>query len=163
MDHPSELQPGSPGKYEFSAAENDVFAALAGKMRFVGTVLTIIGVLYLVIGAMLIFMALSGQDVPPAAAKASDGPTVMRLGVQHSIGYLVGGILYLAMGGWTRSGAAAFRRIVDTQGSDIGHLMEAAVNLRKLYTLQFWLILIGLIIMLIALVIGVVMLAGRAG
>jgi hypothetical protein len=88
---------------------------------------------------------------------------VVRLGVEHSIGYLVGGILYLAMGTWTTSGAAAFRRIVDTQGSDVSHLMEATTNLRKLYTLQFWVILIALIIMLITLVIAVMFMINRAG
>jgi hypothetical protein len=155
--------PSSSGQYEFNTAENELFAALAAKMRFVGLVLGVLGAIYLILGALLIFMALSGQapiatTQPPAGGTATTG----RLGVEHSIGYIIGGIIYLAMGGWTRNGAAAFRRIVDTEGSDIPHLMEAATNLRKVYTLQFWLILIGLITLIALTTIMVVAYATRS-
>jgi hypothetical protein len=149
-------------QYEFSAAENTVFGGLAGKMRFVGVILMVVGVLYLLLGGLVVVGAITGESVP--VAQKVDGAVTMtsqRLHVGHSLGYFVGGIIYLLMGMWTGNSAAAFRRIVDTQGSDISHLMDAVTNLHKLYTLQFWLILIGLIVMLVALVTVIVLLATR--
>jgi hypothetical protein len=45
-----------------------------------------------------------------------------------------------------------FRRIVDSRGRDIGHLMEALSGLRLMYALQVWTVAAG--IALIALVLA---------
>jgi hypothetical protein len=155
--------PSPPGQYEFSAAENVTLGALAGKMRFVGLFLAVVGVIYLLLAGSIIVMSIAGQGVSVTETKTPAGTTVVarRLGVEHSIGYIIGGLLYLFMGMWTGNSAAAFRRIVDTQGSDIRHLMEAVNNLRKLYTLQYWLILLALIAMAVTLVLVLVMAASR--
>jgi uncharacterized membrane protein YhaH (DUF805 family) len=161
-DPSAPLPPAPSGQYEFSAADNSVFGGLAGKMRFVGIFLIVVGVLYLFLAGLIAIGAISGQSV--TTTQKTDGGVVVtqrNLHIGHTIGYLVGGIIYLCLGVWTGNGAVAFRRIVDTQGSDISHLMEAVTNLRKLYTLQYWLIFIALIVMLVVLVAMVVTMATR--
>jgi hypothetical protein len=60
----------------------------------------------------------------------------------------VNGLIYLLIGIWTRNVAASFRKIFDTQGHDIGHLMDALGALNRMYTLSYSLIDIGLLFML---------------
>jgi hypothetical protein len=43
------------------------------------------------------------------------------------------GLVFLLQGLWTRSSAAAFQKIVDTQSHDIDHLMNAVGSLRAMY------------------------------
>jgi hypothetical protein len=50
----------------------------------------------------------------------------------------------------------AFKLIVETQGNDIENLMGALGQLRKLYTLQYWLFFIGLIFLAIAVIVIVI-------
>ena len=61
-------------------------------------------------------------------------------------------VLALIIGGLTVHAAGAFRRIVDSLGNDIGHLMTALGALRMLYRLQVFLICIalGLVLLLLA-------------
>jgi hypothetical protein len=64
-------------------------------------------------------------------------------------GALIGGILYLCMGVWTRAAARSFQQVVDTQGSDISHLMNALGELLKLYDLLYMVILLVIVILII--------------
>src|SRR5207247_1780886 len=47
------------------------------------------------------------------------------------------GLIYLLIGVWTRSAAGSFKKIVETHGSDISHLMEALSSLTKMYSLIY--------------------------
>jgi hypothetical protein len=51
---------------------------------------------------------------------------------------------------WTRQAARSFRMIVDTQGHDISHLMNALAVLNRMYTLIHTLIVLGLLLFLAA-------------
>ena len=114
-----------PG-YEFSPEQNEVIAALASSMKFVGMLSLLGGALLLVAGS--VFLAKGGFSVFIQAALA------------------------LIIGGLTVHAAGAFRQIVDTRGDDISHLMKALSALRTLYWLQVFLICIalGLVLLLLA-------------
>jgi hypothetical protein len=56
----------------------------------------------------------------------------------------------LLIGIWTINAANSFRLVTDTRGHDIPHLMNALTSLKKLYTLMYWLLIIGLICMVLA-------------
>ncbi|MFB2833889.1 DUF5362 family protein [Floridanema evergladense] len=112
-------------EYEFSSSQNELIKNLADKMRFVAYFLIAGGVLG-VIGGLL----------------------NLRVGV----GSIINGIVYILIGVWTNNAASAFRRIVETTGNDIENLMGALGELRKLYTLQYWLLIIALVFIAIALV-----------
>jgi hypothetical protein len=114
------MGPPPPGygaaEYEFTAVENETIGDLASKMRFVGLMGAILGVLLLLAGiAGIVFGGRAGGS---------------------SAGTVVQGFLSLLVGIWTRSAAAGFQRIVDTQGHDIANLMSALGELRRIYTLQ---------------------------
>jgi hypothetical protein len=112
------------GQYEFSAAQNQTIGTLARSMRVVGAFLILMGVVEL-LGAVL---------------------QLVRTGTfQINLAWL----LYFIFGAWTRKAARSFQLIVDTQGSDISHLMSALDNLRKIYGFLYWFILVVLILMLI--------------
>ena len=117
-------------QYEFSGSQNELIKNLADKMRFVAYFLIAAGVLG-VIGGLV----------------------SLRAG---GFGGIINGVVYALIGVWTNSAASAFRRIVETQGSDIENLMGALGELRKLYTLQYWLLIIALVFIALALVVGIV-------
>ena len=117
--------------YEFSAQENETIQVLARRMKFVGIFNIVIGVLYGVAG--LVFLLVQ--------------PLALML-------YLpVVGMLIL-IGVWTNSASSSFKMIVQTEGQDIMHLMSALGQLRKLYNLQFWLLVVGLALVVIFFLVG---------
>lgn len=120
------MQPG----YEFDQSQNQLFRDLAQKMRFVSFFLIALGIL-LVIGGL--FNLSRGE-----------------------IGSVISGVVQVIIGFWTYRAAGAFRKIVDTQGNDVENLMGALGELRKLYTLQYWLILFATIFIVVAFVIALV-------
>jgi hypothetical protein len=117
-------------QYEFSGSQNELIKNLADKMRFVAYFLIAAGVL-----------------------AAIGGLVSLRGG---GFGGIINGVVYVLIGVWTNSAASAFRRIVETQGNDIENLMGALGELRKLYTLQYWLLIIALVFIALALVVGIV-------
>lgn len=119
--------------YEFTPAENETIQVLARRMKFVGIFNIIIGILYGLSG--LVFLL-----VQP----------LMLLVYLPVVGMLI------LIGVWTNSASSAFKMIVQTAGQDIMHLMSALENLRKLYNLQFWLLVIGLALVVIFIIIGLV-------
>ena len=116
-------------QYEFSNSQNEVIKQLADKMRFVSYFLIGVGV----------FAALSGLL------------TVLRGGISN----LILGVVQVIIGIWTNKAATSFQRIVDTRGNDIENLMGALGELRKLYVLQYWLLIITLIFEIIGLVLAI--------
>ena len=116
------------GSYEFNSTQEKLVQALANKMRFVSFFLIAIGILRFITGIVTLIRGAPLIDA------------------------IISGIIILLIGFWTYTAASSFNRIVKTQGNDIENLMNALKELRKLYTLQFWLFIIVLIAIIIAII-----------
>jgi hypothetical protein len=114
---PPDVEPAAD-PYEFTAEQDAVFASLGTKMQFVGLFAFVLGV-----AAALTGLSRSRHDASPILA----------------------GVLYALIGFWTAHAGTQFRNIAGTKGHDISHLMAALVDLRKLYTLLYWVCLIALL------------------
>lgn len=114
--------------YEFNETQNKLIKDLADKMRFVSYFLIAWGVLLLINGILTV-----------------------RYG---AIGNIINGVVQILIGFWTHKAASSFRLIVDTQGRDINNLMSSLGALRKLYNLQYWLILFAAIFIAVSLIIA---------
>jgi hypothetical protein len=120
-----------PAQFEFSAEQNTTVGELATKMRFVG--------LFLIIGGVLeCLMVLKGD-----------------------LGGLIGGLVEIVLGVWTRRAADSFQKIVDTKGRDISHLMDALVDLLKMYRLQYTLLVIALVLLAVAVPVLIILALSR--
>lgn len=111
------MQPGTGGSpgYEFNEAENRTIGRLATLMKVTGVVQMLVGVLQLA--------GFAGRTF----ALRQDNP-FLRFGVDVPVAaaFLIGGLLlFLA--------APPFKLVVDTQGNDIDHIMDAC---RKLSTVM---------------------------
>ena len=103
-------------QYEFKPHENQIIGELAAKMHFVGLFLLAVGVLMIGIGVLV-----------------------------HHAGPIVTGTLACVIGLWTQRSSVSFKDVVYTEGRDISHLIAALEDLRKLYSLQFWILILGLV------------------
>lgn len=119
--------------YEFNADQETVIRELAGSMGFVGTASAVLAVIMWIIGIATMFM------MNPAG-----------------LGNIIQGVLLIFIGIWTRSAARSFQLVVDTKGSDITNMMNALGELRRLYNLQKWLMILGLVLVIGAFVLGIV-------
>ncbi len=164
----------SVSDYEFSSTENKLIGSLAGKMGFVGLLAVILGVVNLVL-AVLVVAAVFRDRIPadwqvktkeyleqardklPADVRAqAEQYSLDKLPPNdHLWGIALGtgatGLFYLLMGVWTRAAAGSFRKIVDTRGSDIHHLMVGMESLHKMYSLLYTL----LVVILLAGIVGI--------
>lgn len=134
---PAQPQPAAgpkpvPPGYEFSANQNETIRVLAGKMKFVGIFYIVVAVLFGFVGLLALFFS----------------PFV-------GIVYLIAIVPQLLIGIWTTNAATSFRQVVDTRGHDIPYLMNALSSLRKLYTLQFWLLILALAGLVLGIAVGV--------
>ena len=111
--------------YEFNDHENSQFSTLASSMKFVGLVIIIMGGLNLI--------SIISGNIPG----------------------VITGVILIAIGIWTRKAGSSMAEIVNTEGHDISHLMNAITNLGKLYNLQKWLVIILLVINAVAAVLSV--------
>lgn len=116
-------------QYEFDNSQNELIQQLADKMRFVSYFLIATGVLVAIGGLFALF--------------------------RGGIGNIISGVVQIIIGVWTKKAASSFNRIVDTQGNDIENLMGALGELRKLYTLQYWLLIISLVFLAIGLLLAI--------
>lgn len=121
--------------YEFNNIQNQLIRELSEKMRFVGYFLIGLGVFVTIFGLVLI--------------------------ARGGLGNIIQGIVQIIIGFWTTKAASAFKQIVATQGNDIENLMGALAELRKLYTLQYWLYIVALIFVALGVVLGIVFGIGR--
>jgi hypothetical protein len=155
-----------PREYEFSQEQNVLFSGMSSRMRLVGLILAVVGILNLLV-ALSIVLAIYRNNLPKdyvdlvvKKAGAATGKDVQDMldklpannylwGV--TIAFAVNGLIFLLMGVWTRSAAHNFQKIVDTQGNDISLLMDALGALNRMYTLIYTLIVIGFLAILIAL------------
>jgi hypothetical protein len=103
-------------QYEFKPQENKIIGELAGKMHFVG-------LFWLAVGVLMIGIGISVHDAGP----------------------IVSGTLACVIGLWTQRSSVSFKDVVYTEGRDISHLIAALEDLRKLYSLQFWILILGLV------------------
>lgn len=117
-------------QYEFSSSQNELITQLAEKMRFVAYFTIGLGVLVAIAGLF----------------------TLLRGGISN----IITGVVQIIIGVWTNKAASSFKLIVNTQGNDIENLMGALGELRKLYTLQYWLLILTLIFAALGLVLVIV-------
>jgi hypothetical protein len=153
----------SSPQYEFTQEQNALIGSLASKMRFVGLFFVVVGVLNVLL-ALLVVLAVYRDRVPktwveqlPAESKAKFEEQKDKLppnnhlwGIALNVGVV--GLFYLVMGVWTRAAGGSFRKIVDTQGSDISHLMNALSSLHSMYALVYTLLVVTLLLGLLGLV-----------
>ena len=126
---------GSSGDYEFSDVENILLGDLASNMSFVGIFNVIGGILLMLLGVVAMLAA---------------GPIALV--------YIVQGVVNFLVGIWTRSSAAGFRRIVDTQGNDVANLMTALGDLKRIYALQKIVIIVTMVVVVLGIVAAVLLL-----
>jgi hypothetical protein len=165
---------GTTSSYEFTPGQNEVIGGLGGKMRFVGIFALVLGVLNLIV-ALLVVSAIY-RDRVPAEWKARSAeyyekvraqlpedvraqaerysldrlpPNTQLWGV--AINGLAVGVFYLLMGAWTRSAGGSFRRIAETRGADITHLMNGMGSLHAMYSLLSTLLIVVLLMGIIGL------------
>jgi len=113
-----DLVSSGPPQYEFTSAQGDVLIDLVRKMRFVGLLMIAIGVL----NPILTWVEF------------------------HGIALDITFLIYILIGVWTYSASKSFRKVVDTKGNDINHLMDAIETLRRIYGFIFYLVIIGITI-----------------
>src|SRR5262245_45915233 len=95
--------------FEFTESENAVVGGLAARMHLVGLFTLGVGLFVILVGVIIV-------NVPS----------------------ILSGTLYSVIGLWTDRASASFRKISDTRGKDMAHLIVALRDLRNLYTLQIW-------------------------
>jgi hypothetical protein len=110
-------------EFEFTAAQNEMIQVLSHRMRWVAVIQILSG-----IGVVIAAIA--------AFARGQEG-----------FALLLTAVLLIVIGIYTASAAKSFSDIVETAGADITHLMEAVRTLKSLYNIQFWLIIVYLVIM----------------
>ena len=114
--------------YEFNAEQNQLISDLARKMKGVGIFMAAIGLLAL------------GGCVTGAVRARPD----------LAITFALVAAFFIAIALWTIRAGREFRRVVDTEGDDIPHTMNALAELRRFYTLHFWLIIVYLVLIVLA-------------
>jgi sulfite exporter TauE/SafE len=117
--------------YEFTSAQNQLIGTLAKRMKFVA-------IFFIVLGAIV----------------AAGGLFSLSRGIEGIITIFMAA-LYIIIGIWTIKAADSFKKIVDTAESDISYLMNALNELKKLYTLQYVLMIIAIIFVGIAFLAGI--------
>jgi hypothetical protein len=152
-------------RYEFTEAQNQEIGGLAHKMRLVGFVAIVLGLVELILGILLVVYAFRDrlpaealQRIPEDALKQLPPPSQLWALVVQAV---ASGLIFLLIGVWTRSAGGEFKRIVTTTGRDIGHLMNALGSLHKMYSLLYTLILVGILAFLVS--IGVFLYARFSG
>jgi len=119
-------------EFEFDVNQNDLLEDLSGKMRFVGLLLLFVGALNGVAGVIILF------------SKLQDG-----------LSSILAGVIFVLIGFWTRQASTSFTQIVETEGQDISNLMIALGELRKLYALQYWMILAGTALLVLDFIVNI--------
>ena len=152
-------------RYEFTEVQNREIGGLARKMRLVGLVAIVLGVVNLILALLLLIYAFRDR-LPAEALRGIPEDTLRQLAPPSQLWAIVlqaaaSGLIFLLIGLWTRSSAAEFRKIVDTTGRDIGHLMSALGSLHKMYSLLYTLIIFGILALLVS--IGVFLYARYSG
>jgi hypothetical protein len=149
--------PRAGGSYEFTPAQNDLISGLASKMRLVGLVLAIFGVLNL-LNAVLVQVAFAQltSDQVPVEVKEQLGQLGQRERWVLTGYFAIAGLVLLMVGVWTRSAGGSFHKIVATTGRDVGHLMDGLGSLAKMYSLIATALIAGILAYLVLIVVRLV-------
>lgn len=147
------------GQYEFTGDQNALIRTLASKMGTVGFFLILVGLGTLVLAVLGFLPTVTTElptlpdGVPPEVLGAIERYTAFAAERQSQVYYgaLASGIqavILLLSGVYVRRAAGAFRKIVDTEGQDITHLLTALGALKGLFSLLATLLILALIIAL---------------
>lgn len=141
-------------RYEFTEVQNRQIGSLARKMRLVGLVAVVLGVVELILGILLLIYAFRDQ-LPAEVLRRIPEDTLKQLPPPSQLWSVVvqagaSGLIFLLIGLWTRTAAAEFQQIVNTTGSDVSHLMSALASLHKMYSLLYTLIIVGILAFLLS-------------
>jgi hypothetical protein len=164
----------STSGYEFSDDQNKLIGSLAGKMKFVGLLAVILGVLNLLMALLVVaavyrdripadwkaktseYVEKAREKLPEDVRKQAEQYSLDKLPANNhlwgiAIGTGASGLFYLLLGIWTRSASHSFRKIVDTRGNDISHLMHGLGALHQMYSLLYTLLVLVLLAGVVAL------------
>ncbi len=100
-----------PGEYEFSEERKEDLAALAASMSFVGVCVMLLGLM-------------SGTF---ALAAGYGGFAAV------GVALVAGAAVCIPLGWWAMSAGRSLSALVRTRGRDVAHLMDAVVQLRRLF------------------------------
>ncbi|OJW15695.1 MAG: hypothetical protein BGO49_15755 [Planctomycetales bacterium 71-10] len=127
---PPPATPAPPGRpeYEFNDAEDRIIQDLGSKMSFVG-----------------LFMV--GMGLCFAVSAIQRWSRVLEI----EIGLLFLTMLFIVFGIWTHRAGTEFRRVADSRGRDVTHLMAALASLLNCYRLIYLLFFVGLVFAVIQL------------
>ena len=117
------VSPGPP-QYEFTPAQGETIADLAHKMRFVGLLLLLSGLLTPLVNFLMY--------------------RILPINVTFLLMVLIGALTFRAGG--------EFKAVVATQGKDINHLMGALEYLRRIYGFFYYFVIIGVIVSVVLLI-----------
>ena len=115
-DEPS--PPPAATQYEFTPRRTSSSPTWPGRWRFVGFFALLVGSLGV---ARMIVAWVKGVALVDASS-----------------------LVLLFLGFWTLGAARAFQDVSNTQGRDISHIMQALGELRGMYSLLYWLLIIGI-------------------
>lgn len=124
--------------YEFTPEQNTLFSNLAAKLR-------IVGIAFMVLGVLQSFLAF-----------VNNGTFGVITGV-------LGGILFAVIGVLMVNAASSFKLIVDTEGQDISNLMQALSSLLSMYTIQFWALVVSVLLVLLVVIQAIITLSALSG
>jgi hypothetical protein len=128
---------GGYGNYEFNDLENGIIGKAAGRARTWGIISIVIGALYTLSG-IFFFLA----------------PTLLINLATGIVGIIVG-VTFLGAGN-------SLRTVVDTQGNDMQHMMQAMEKLASAFMVQIVMAIVGFVLAAIAVLIGMLALAAVA-
>ncbi len=114
--------------YEFNEAEGRIIRDLGSKMSFVG-----------------LFMV--GMGLCFAISAIQRWSRVLEI----EVGLLFLTMLFVVFGIWTHRAGAEFRRVAESRGRDVTHLMSALASLLNCYRLIYLLFFVGLVFAVIQL------------
>ena len=126
---PASVAPAGSPQYEFTYSENSIIGNLGSKMSFVGLFMLGIGLFFF---ASVIIRWVQSHHL-------------------EEVDLLFLSLLFIVVGIWTHRAGREFRRVAETHGKHISHLMGALENLLKLYTLLYLLFFIALVFAIIQL------------
>lgn len=124
--------------YEFTPEQNTLFSNLAAKLR-------IVGIAFMVLGVLQSFLAF-----------VNNGTFGVITGV-------LGGVLFAVIGVLMVNAASSFKLIVDTEGQDISNLMQALRSLLSMYTIQFWALVVSVLLVLLVVIQAIITLSALSG
>lgn len=124
--------------YEFTPEQNTLFSNLAAKLR-------IVGIAFMVLGVLQSFLAF-----------VNNGTFGVITGV-------LGGVLFAVIGVLMVNAASSFKLIVDTEGQDISNLMQALSSLLSMYTIQFWALVVSVLLVLLVVIQAIITLSALSG